>query len=259
LVALQIALVAQLDRASDFESEGRGFESLRAHFLGILMPRYVLQDRWVEAQLQGNVLSLQRGTEGSPGKNDQKRFRNEVTAREALIEFVRQRVAEGFHLYESALDRPDHRSFRTARDWLEGEVREASKNDEVTGTDLVDLFNAFCQRPVECLRHSVGSRVVLQRTDDDDDEQTGLIQVYLTRRCLDFEAKAWHSALQFELPWEADDADYDEESLEAGISVAEAQDLPWWDDLLARTPRNVSTSDLDADSNPSHALLEDDL
>ena len=25
------ALVAQLDRASDYESEGRGFESLRAH------------------------------------------------------------------------------------------------------------------------------------------------------------------------------------------------------------------------------------
>jgi hypothetical protein len=28
--ALRFALVAQLDRASDFESEGRGFESLRA-------------------------------------------------------------------------------------------------------------------------------------------------------------------------------------------------------------------------------------
>ena len=27
----QFALVAQLDRASDYESEGRGFESLRAH------------------------------------------------------------------------------------------------------------------------------------------------------------------------------------------------------------------------------------
>jgi hypothetical protein len=29
------ALVAQLDRASDFESEGREFESLRARHLGI--------------------------------------------------------------------------------------------------------------------------------------------------------------------------------------------------------------------------------
>ena len=27
----QLALLAQLDRVSDYESEGRGFESLRAH------------------------------------------------------------------------------------------------------------------------------------------------------------------------------------------------------------------------------------
>ena len=36
----EIAPVAQLDRASDFGSEGLGFESLRAHHRFVLLPTY---------------------------------------------------------------------------------------------------------------------------------------------------------------------------------------------------------------------------
>ena len=36
----EIAPVAQLDRASDFGSEGSGFESLRAHHRFVLLPTY---------------------------------------------------------------------------------------------------------------------------------------------------------------------------------------------------------------------------
>jgi hypothetical protein len=36
----EIAPVAQLDRASDFGSEGLGFESLRAHYRFVLLPTH---------------------------------------------------------------------------------------------------------------------------------------------------------------------------------------------------------------------------
>ena len=37
---IKLAPVAQLDRASDFGSEGSGFESLRAHHRFVLLPTH---------------------------------------------------------------------------------------------------------------------------------------------------------------------------------------------------------------------------
>ena len=43
----EIAPVAQLDRASDFGSEGLGFESLRAHHRFVLLPTHWITLRFI--------------------------------------------------------------------------------------------------------------------------------------------------------------------------------------------------------------------
>ena len=55
------ALVAQLDRASDYESEGQGFESLRAHHLKL----QILKDA-VVAQLVERILGKDKVTGSIP-------------------------------------------------------------------------------------------------------------------------------------------------------------------------------------------------
>ena len=68
------ALVAQLDRASDYESEGRGFESLRAHHKGLA----------VVAQLVERILGKDKVTGSIPVNGSSKCGSGEIGRRARL-------------------------------------------------------------------------------------------------------------------------------------------------------------------------------
>jgi hypothetical protein len=93
---LRFALVAQLDRASDFESEGREFESLRARHENQLLMLYLVSVASQKMTLGSTWEAAQKKNirRHGAGPEDQRRSPARATRREGSLRVFLTKIAE---------------------------------------------------------------------------------------------------------------------------------------------------------------------